>query len=169
MREILFLLLAVVASLASDDILVLEDQLTPLQCLEMVQQAGQNWLIPISKEPTWKKWDDVLFGVFGDAIKTFQKRIGHDLGVKKDSGYLLFRRNKHNDTVAAFSTSYPVGMVLFLNGDVAGGEWLFTRQNKEIHPECGRLVVFPGIYTHPKGILNVRLGEELFITTHFKS
>lgn len=170
MREFLFFFFVVTAAMGADtnDILVLENQLTPLQCLEIIQQAGVNWVISISQDPTWKKWDDVLFEVFGGAIKAYQKHIGHDLGVKQDMGYMLFRRDKHNDTVAAFSTPSPVGMVLFLNGDVAGGEWVFTRQEKEIQPECGRLVVFPALYTHPRGVLNVRLGEERFITTHFK-
>ena len=155
--------------MASQDIMILENQLTPLECMQMIQQAGEQWVVLVSKEDTWKTWDERLFKVFGDAIGMYQKHIGHALGVANDNGYMLVRRNRTNGTVAAFATEAPVSMVLFLNGDVAGGEWVFTRQKQEIQPECGRLVVFPGFYTHPRGIGNVRLGEARFIMTHFKS
>ena len=161
--------LVFICAFASSDVLILDGQLTTLECMQMVQQSKSDWKVEISSDTAWKAWDERLFNVFGDALAKYHAFIGHNLNIKNDSGYAMFRRTKQNDTVAPFSTIQPVGMVMFLNGDVAGGEMLLTRQDRTIIPECGRLVVFPGIYTHPVAFKDVRLGEERFIITYFRS
>ena len=159
----------VTVAVASNDILVLERQLNASECQSIVQQAGNQPRIVISKDPTWSQWDKRLFDVFGNALLAYNGFIGHPLGANQDSGYVLIQRNTTHDSVAPFCEYKAVYAVLFLNGDVAGGQWYFPRQKETFEPECGRLLMFPDTFTHPRAVRDVRLGTSWVIVTSFKS
>ena len=161
----MWLIVYFVVIAAANDILVLESQLNATQCQEIVAQA--HGPINISRDPTWKGWDQQLFRVFDNAVRLYQAFIGHPLGVNKSKDYLLGVRNATHDSVAPFCDYLPIGVVLFVNDEVAGGQWYFPRQDKSFEPACGRLVMFPNTFTHPHGIKDVRVGTTWFVLTSF--
>lgn len=161
----MWVLLFVALVAANSDIFVLENQLNATQCESIVAQARGP--VNISRDPTWKGWDNQLFHIFDNALRLYQAFIGHPLKVDKSRDYILIRRNATQDSVAPFCDYQPVGMILFVNSDVAGGEWLFSRQGKTFEPVCGRLVVFPDTFTHPHAIKSVRLGTSWVVFASF--
>jgi hypothetical protein len=164
------------------DIMIVDGVLTEQECAQIREQAGPAFLttgsgrIALSTEPTWKPWDERLLVIFGDTIRTYVAQYeasGVLPPVTQDMGYLLTARTAQNGTLAPYADKNAlISAVLFLNDDVAGGEWEFPRQQQRdqtpIASACGRVIVYPSGFTHPRGAKAVRLGTQWFILTWFK-
>ena len=167
----MLLFLFVILAHGFSDIAIYDKSLSPLDCNQLIQQANRAHSINLSNNPTWKSWDDKLFAIFSDAIRRYVAPYPVLPPATKDIGYTLMRLTKENGTIHPFiDRDAIISAVLFLNEDVAGGEWWFPLQpTQTITPDCGRLVVFPSGYTHARGVKHIRLGEEWFIVTKFTS
>ena len=58
-----------------------------------------------------------------------------------------------------------VSILGYLNGDFAGGETYFDRQNLKVKPQMGNVVVFPAFWTHPHQSLPVTEGVKYSFVT----
>ncbi len=167
------LLVAVVTAFSfTNNIMVVDDVLRETECAQIRAQAGHAPRTLISQDPTWKAWDERLHIIFGDAIQTYASRYDASVvpPISKDVGYVLMSRDARNGTLATYidQPRFVVSAVLFLNDDVAGGAWEFLAHNP-IDVACGRMIIYPSGYTHPRGAKPVRLGTQWFILTWFTS
>jgi prolyl 4-hydroxylase len=58
-----------------------------------------------------------------------------------------------------------ISVVGYLNDDFEGGETYFDRQNLEVRPEAGAILVFPAYFTHPHESRPVIKGEKYAFTS----
>ncbi|UZQ53894.1 2OG-Fe(II) oxygenase [Trichothermofontia sichuanensis B231] len=58
-----------------------------------------------------------------------------------------------------------ISIVGYLNDDFEGGTTWFDRQNLEIKPQTGSVIIFPAYYTHPHQSLPVTRGQKYAFTT----
>ncbi len=58
-----------------------------------------------------------------------------------------------------------ISVVGYLNDDFEGGTTWFDRQNLEVKPRTGCVIVFPAYYTHPHQSLLVTRGQKYAFTT----
>lgn len=154
----------------ANDIVTLHKMLNETTCKAMIDKTQLSLqVVKIGLETTWQAEDQMLFEAFSKGILDLKARY-YELNVTHDSGYQLFSMNEENTTspVLYASSIGQVTSVLFLNDNVAGGEWVFPRQgNFTVAPECGKMVLFPSSYTHPHTIKRIRLGRELFVVSFF--
>lgn len=165
-----FFFLFLTLSFATNDVIVLHEMLNETVCKAMVEKAQSLYVVKIGLEPTWQAEDQLLFEVFSKGISELKARYYefYAPNITQDSGYQLFGMDEGNKTILYASEIGQVTSVLFLNDNVAGGEWVFPRQgNFTVAPECGKMVLFPSSYTHPHTIKRIRLGRELFVVSFF--
>lgn len=151
------------------DIVTLHETLNETICKAMIEKAQSLYVVKIGLEPTWQAEDQLLFEAFSKGILDLKARY-YELNITQDAGYQLFNMGEENTTSPTVyaSSNGQVTAILFLNDNVAGGEWVFPRQgNFTITPECGKMVLFPSSYTHPHTIKRIRLGRELFVVSSF--
>lgn len=155
---------------ASQFIKVYDDVINASSCEQMVEASksfGNASIVSISGKQAWIPWDELLFEQFSNKIRDYSSRFVVSPTIHEDTGYTLIIRTPADDSTAPMVGNPPtlvLGMLLFLNQDVGGGELLFPQQNGfRVDPECGRLVVWPNTFTHPHALNAVRIGEERFI------
>ncbi len=170
---VLFVLIFYFANAAANDIITLSGMISESKiCTDLIAKAGNAHDIKISLDTTWQAQDNLLFEVFARGLVELKRRYAefYAPNITRDSGYQLFRINEANTTHSVIYANVigQVTAVLFLNDDVAGGEWQFPRQeNITVAPECGKMLLFPSSYTHPHLIKRIRIGVETFVVTSF--
>lgn len=149
------------------DIVTLHEMLNETVCKAMIEKAQSLYVVKIGLEPTWQAEDQLLFEAFSKGLLELKARYSV-LNITQDSGYQLFSIDEGNKTSLYANAFGQVTAILFLNDNVAGGEWVFPRQeNFTVAPECGKMVLFPSSYTHPHTIKRIRIGRELFVVSSF--
>lgn len=113
----------------------------------------------IKDENVRKRMDDMIFKIINPICKIFQnefsipctcdcgytlrKIVGatriHTDGIGNDSNLKMFNK----DNIRQMS------VIIALNGDYDGGEFVFTEQNVRIKLKRGQLIAFPPFWTHP--------------------
>jgi len=145
------------------------------ECAEIIAHANNGWPIQISTIPQWSAWDELLFQAFGDAMKRYHSPYDAAIfeDAPQDAGYTLLHRTEANGTmhihIDAPQARLRVGAVLFLDARVGGGAWEWPRQSVYVEPACGRMVLFPNTYTHPKVLRAIVAGSMCYIVTWFIS
>jgi len=112
--------------------------------------------IDISHNTNLKELDKFLLNMFIGGVNVAEKELDlfEGFGHSCDEGYALLRYREgdgyteHTDAMAE-SNPRIVSMLLYLNDDFEGGELVFNRQDLEIKPKAGSIVVFPSNWTHP--------------------
>ena len=167
---LLLLLLTTLVS-AHPDIYVKDGVISYGQCQRLLNYGFQN---PIEALPIESQESKDLYPIFHTSIELYLEEGGFNIypSITKDSGYMYYRFCAENVTRLSIP---PLGTYasafLFLNGNEwnSGGDWFFPRQNVTIHPQCGRMLVFPTFFTYPHIMTPVRKGEFIeFIATWFK-
>lgn len=74
--------------------------------------------------------------------------------------------NPHHD--AGLGPKYKYGVVLYLNGDYAGGEIYYPKQGIEIKPLARSLVLHPANQIYRHGVKEVTLGTRYSMTTFIR-
>lgn len=143
-------------------------------CHEIIQESlgFRTALVRISETPQWAPWDALLFNVISNYITQYRSNFLVPPVVHQDTGYTLVYRNKSDDSTIPVVVSPPsiiLGITIFLNDDVGGGELVFPSQDTMITPECGRMVVWPNSFTHPHAFNAIRIGEQRFIMSWMRN
>jgi hypothetical protein len=105
--------------------------------------------------------DDAIFKVMSAIIKVFAL---YDIKITSDSGYLLRKitgpTRFHMDSPFSGSPDDDkvrvVSIVIALNDDHEGGEFIFPQQRRKIKLKKGQLIAFPPYWTHPHGTADLR-------------
>lgn len=173
MWRVLFLFVACCHTLAVPhqrpkvhDILVLGQKMNRTFCAELMQ-LSQN----ATNTTQFKTTDQSVFRVVTDAVETYVTQYDAFFNAKnQDAGYHL--RNRTVDSVLSVPSFHQdpqmlVGVIAFLNAEVAGGELEFPRQSLKVEPDCGKVVVFPNHYTFPWLFRPIRLGVLHYVVTYF--
>lgn len=110
----------------------------------------------------YEKWDKIIYDAVNKIIFYLQKSgIGF---IRSDTGYQLRKihgstRNHidgcmdsvldENEHILNRNRVRIASIVIALNSDYDGGEFIFTRQDVKIKLKAGQAVVFPPYWTHP--------------------
>lgn len=167
MKGVLLLFVTVLAS----DIAVFENTLSAEQCRALTDANHEAAVVFLSSNPLWEHLDGVLFNATHAALRSYVEQYPElPPAVSHDNGYTLVERTKESapSTLTAGAPPFVIGIVLFLNEDVGGGELSFPRQQERVTPACGRMVLFPASYTHPLRLEPVRIGSLFLISTWIK-
>ena len=158
--------------LFSKNILLQENALDSIDCVNIISKAQDKNIIGLSGSDAqleWNETDAFIKTKFGEALKELATQLKtYPLWITKDMGYHYWALDKENKTDIAYME--PAGKaigVIFLNEDVGGGSLWFPRQKREIEPSCGKLVIFPASYTHPHHFKRIKVGKLRVIMTVF--
>lgn len=126
----------------------------------------------VSDKADWKDVDRVFFGCMAAALKEFRETFPYFKGKFKDLGYQVQRYlpgefyQWHIDGGSHQFSQRQLVALWYLN-DVPGpgGETQFLFQDVSIHPEKGKLILFPPFWTHEHRAAEVREGVKYIATT----
>jgi len=89
-----------------------------------------------------------------------------------DSGYQLqmYKKNdgfykEHVDSLPGKQTERVLGCVIYLNDVAEGGQTFFRRQDTYVKPAVGKVLLFPGLWTHPHESMIAETDDKLIIST----
>jgi hypothetical protein len=89
-----------------------------------------------------------------------------------DSGYQLqmYKKNEgfyreHVDSLPGKQTERVLGCVIYLNDVEQGGQTFFRRQDTYVKPTVGKVLLFPGLWTHPHESMISESDDKLIIST----
>jgi hypothetical protein len=147
------LIASLILMVSAGDIMIINHVLTENDCSEIISNVSA--------------WDSRLYVIFSTAIQEYAQQYDPIPPITQDNGYKLMNTTP---TTLYIDTNHMVGAILMLNDNVAGGQWYFPRQKEiaDIEPTCGKLIMFPSGYTHPRATKLIRLGVEWFISTYFR-
>lgn len=118
-----------------------------------------------------KNLDDEIFKVVNNFCKLLSL---YDIVCTNDTGFLLRKitgpTRLHVDGVSANTTNptseYRVmSIVIALNEDYDGGEFVFPQQKRIIKLKKGQLIGFPSNWTHPHGTNSLKNGTMRYTVT----
>ncbi len=126
----------------------------------------------VSNKPEWKDVDQMFFRSLAAAIKEFRETFPYFKGPFKDEGYQVQRYlpgeyyHWHIDGGSHELSQRQLVVLWYLN-DVPGpgGETDFLYQDVSIHPERGKLVLFPPFWTHEHRAAVLQSGVKYIATT----
>jgi hypothetical protein len=121
-------------------------------------QRFQQWMQPHFKKYQ-KEWD--IEGHIQDLIDPFYKIQRSDT-----SGGFTAKHFEQSEG-RGMSQRFAVWMI-YLNDDFEGGETYFPRQDIELKPKTGSLVIWPAAYTHPHHAVNNLKGTKWIATGWFR-
>lgn len=115
----------------------------------------------LKDENVKREIDEGIFKIMSTITKVFAL---YDVKISTDSGYMLrkitgptrfhmdspFSGDLNNNTVRL------VSIVLALNSDYEGGEFIFPQQRRKIKLKKGQLIAFPPYWTHPHGTSDLK-------------
>ena len=112
-----------------------------------------------TKDPKWKKIDDVLYKILNQNIKDYiqyidrKTEIIHKIHIGNDTGYQIQRYIKnegfyiwHEDSNSDKNGNRILTFMWYLNDVEEGGETSFT--SCKIKPEAGKFVMFPATWSY---------------------
>lgn len=118
----------------------------------------------VEKSNTWKEINgvkvhnlDTNTELHTELVKTFVYYINEygksypQLKVSGAETLIVIKYEKgdsYGQHIDSFDGKRVISGILFLNGDIKGGEEVFPHQKLEIQPGNGRLALFPSTYTH---------------------
>ena len=153
------------------DIYIRDGVISYGQCQRLLNYGFEE---PIQLLPSDTQEAKDLYPIFHTSIELYLEQGGFNVypSITNDTGYMYYRYCDANTTRLSIPPlGTYVGAFLFLNGNKwsGGGEWSFPRQNLTIHPQCGRMLLFPTFFTYPHIMNPVRKGDFLeFMATWFK-
>jgi|TARA_R110002050_G_scaffold53450_3_gene121519 hypothetical protein len=121
-------------------------------------QRFQQWMQPHFKKYC-DEWD--IKGHIQDLIDPFYKIQRSDT-----SGGFTAKHFEQSEG-RGMSQRFAVWMI-YLNDDFEGGETYFPRQEIELTPKTGSLVIWPAAYTHPHHAVNNLKGTKWIATGWFR-
>lgn len=121
-------------------------------------QRFQQWMQPHFKKYC-NEWD--IEGHIQDLIDPFYKIQRSDT-----SGGFTAKHFEQSEG-RGMSQRFAVWMI-YLNDDFEGGETYFPRQEIELTPKTGSLVIWPAAYTHPHHAVNNLKGTKWIATGWFR-
>ena len=135
--------------------------------------ARQSDSLFITGRPGFSEVDEALHRCFMTAHATLEARSGQELMLMRDEGHTLMRYRPggfyrlHHDYMGCARPPIVRALtgLIFLNHDFAGGRLRFPRQDLEITPSCGSVVLFPSIWTHPHCATEVTFGDRYCVVT----
>ena len=145
-----------------------------------IRQCGL-WAISAhcQTSPDLKFVDDVLFDIFGSALRRYVLDLGElgkfvsNAGISEDEGYSFLRYLPgdfyilHTDNNTRKQPRTLSG-ILVLNDNYEGGELHFPLQDLILKPEAGTVILFPSSFTHPHQVKPVLSGVRYSVTTWFR-
>ena len=168
---LLWIALFIMLTMAHPDIYVRDGVLSYGQCQRLLNHGFKE---SIKALENGSKESSDLYPIFHTSIELYLEEGGFPVypSITKDTGYVYYRFCSENTTRLSIPPlGTHVSAMLFLNGNnwSSGGGWVFPRQNITVHPQCGRILVFPTFFTYPHVMNPVRQGEFVeFIATWFK-
>lgn len=115
------------------------------------------------KDPDIKnKYDNILFNIIGKFIRQLED---YGISCSGDSGYCLRKiygpTKFHKDGIKVHTINnryLPIrkvrnmSVIIALNDDYEGGEFVFLNQNYRVRLKKGQLIAFPPYWTHVHGV-----------------
>jgi Rps23 Pro-64 3,4-dihydroxylase Tpa1-like proline 4-hydroxylase len=128
--------------------------------------------LAVSDKPEWKDVDRTFFHSLGAAMREVRARFPFFRAPFKDVGYAIQRTlpgefyHWHVDGGSHEFADRQLVAVWYLN-DVPGpgGETEFLYQDVKVHPQEGKLVLFPPFWTHEHRGVTLRAGVKYIATT----
>lgn len=120
------------------------------------------------------EFDRQIFDGIGKALAVYKGLVPVIEGVPiADTGYRVQRYTQdegfyrsHTDSLPGDDSRRILGVVVYLNDVEVGGETHFPQHGAKVRPEAGKVLVFPGLWTHPHESL-VPVSCDKFIISTF--
>lgn len=142
--------------------------------LDQSWRLSDGVMIDRQLDPRFQLFEEAAFRCFGRALQEYCARNAWAASAATDIGYTLLRYKtngfykEHVDAgPSPPSCLRQLSMILFLNDDYLGGEFVFTRQKIELKPQPGDLLVFPSGFCYPHEAKPVLEGEKYGLVTWF--
>lgn len=118
-----------------------------------------------------RPYEAAMFNAVSTAINAYVA-YNEYMVLGTDEGYSLLRYNvgdyygEHADcSTVDGGRLRVVSAILYLNDDYEGGGLVFPRQDVEVKPDAGSMILFPSFGTHPHEALPVTKGTKYAVVT----
>lgn len=177
--------------------IVIDDFLDPTQCKFLIglglQQSKSRTGIQNDLRPEWKSVNNFdIDGELSTEIANVHQRIGQEIALRygvevtpREDGYFYEYEEgdfylPHCDSqkisqspigTTAFRkiSSADVSSVLYLNGDIEGGDIEFVFSGRRVKPQTGRLLLFYGGWQNAHRVHEIEKGKRYAIVNWFIS
>lgn len=147
-------------------------------CMEKFGRDDVDNLVAEGKFEITKGWDDKNLNITHEQISpTLQKRLGDLLHLADSSlelaGFGTLQRMQEGVELKAHTDqhtdpSIKYAAILYINDDYEAGTLFFkNKENSDLRPEPGTLLIFPGNEEYEHGVRHVGKGPIRYVTVGF--